>query len=505
MKRINILLLTLFFMQGIMTSCNDWLEVDSSTNVVEEALFDSYEGYRTAINGIYRLLAAPELYGRNLTWGVASVLGNNYDATRLPGGTTTVGAISYRELAAGDYVSAYSTALVDPIWTQGYKVIANSNNLIAYIEKQDSSFFPSGGTEKNMILGEMIGVRALVHFDLLRLFAPSTKANDGKIYIPYMKTFPDKQAVHQTVNALLDLIIADLEQAKFLLADCDTVFNASRFTTYTSRLQPSSGLSATTFFSARGTRMNYFAASAILARAYQWRGGAGDAERAYRAALDVYNFSTAKTWFSFTPSTNLAVVENNVFRKMPHDILLAFYNNQMYNLITAATLNVTNQNFFYKNDAHLFTGDGDDYRLVSLINADKTSRRWSMPTGNQTSSPTAGVIQYQGPLAPVVRMSEMVYIMCEYLSETNLPEAIRLLGTVRTARGAKAAVLPTLSREDFLKALRTEMTREFMSEGQTFFLYKRLDEPIYNGTISMDMNGRYVLPIPYSESAYINL
>jgi hypothetical protein len=128
-----------------------------------------------------------------------------------------------------------------------------------------------------------------------------------------------------------------------------------------------------------------------------------------------------------------------------------------------------------------------------------------MPTGNQNGIPTADIIKYQGPLAPVVRLSEMIYIMCEYLSDRDLPQAITLLGKVRIARGAKATLSPTLSKEDFLQALYIEMTREFLSEGQTFFLYKRLNAPIYNGAISMDMTGRYVLPIPHSEMSYINL
>jgi hypothetical protein len=504
MKNNIIIFVTLLIMQGMATSCGDWLEVDSSANIMEENLFESPDGYRTAVNGVYRLLAAPELYGRNLTWGVASVLGNNYDATRLPGGST-YSTISYRELAAGDYENSYSTNLIDPIWEQGYRVIANVNNLIAYIEKRDSAFFPYKSVEKNLILGEMLGVRAMMHFDLLRLFAPATKVDDGKTYIPYVTIFPNREPQHLTVPATLERIIAELEQAKILLAYSDTVFNASRFSNYSTRLQPGNELSATTFFTVRGTRMNYFAVSAILARAYQWRGGTGDAERAYNAALDVYRYSTDKTWYQFTPSTNMAVVENSVFRKMPHDILFALYNNQMYNLVSAAIVNTTNQSFFLKNDAHLFTGDGDDFRLTALINADKTSRRWSMPTANQTSSPTADIIRYQGPLAPVARLSEMIYIMCEYLADRDLPQAIQLLGEVRIARGAKATLNPSLSQEDFLQALHIDMTREFLSEGQTFFLYKRLNEPIYNGAVSMSMDGRYVLPIPHSEISYINL
>jgi hypothetical protein len=498
-KNLIIGILSLFLIQGLTTSCDEWLNVDSSANVMEEHLFSGPEGYRTAVNGVYRLLARPELYGRALTWGAVSVLGNNYDASRLPGGTTT--GVSYRELANGDYEDVHSANIVDPIWQQGYNVIANCNNVIAYIEKESPEIFPEGETEKNMILGEMLGVRAMMHFDLLRLFAPSTRADDGRKYIPYVTVFPDRQPEHLTVNATLERIIADMERSRELLADPDTIFNRSRMSTYTQRLQPGSGLSATTFFSTRGTRFNYLAASAILARVYQWRNGTGDMERAYQAARVVYRYSTDLTWLSFTPSTNLAVVEDNIFRKMPQDIVLALYNNNMYTILSSSIVNATTQSFFIKNDDQLFASDLDDFR-INLINTDKTSRRWTMPTGNPSASTPASVIRYQGPLAPVVRLSEMYYIMCEYLADTDLPQAITLLERVRTARGAKA-LLGNPSKEDFLQALYLEMTREFLTEGQTFFLYKRLDGPIYNGYVSMPMTGRYVLPIPYSESAYI--
>jgi hypothetical protein len=431
---------------------------------------------------------------------VASVLGNNYDAARLP--EDSYYNVSYRYMAAGDYANAYSTTLIDPIWEQGYKTIANCNNVIMYIEQEDPAIFPEGETERDMILGEMLGVRAMIHFDLLRLFTPATEVDDGKLYMPYATVFPDRQPSHLTVSAMLEHIIADLERAKNLLADCDTVYNASRMSSYTNRLQSGGGLSATTFFSTRGTRFNYFAALAILARAYQWRDGSGDQQRAYEAARQVYHFSTDKTWFAFTPATNLATTETSIHRKMPQDILFALYNNNMYTIVASATIN-SSSSFYLKNDTYLFASDPDDFR-INLINADKTSRRWSMPTSTQSGYPTADIIKYQGPLAPVVRLSEMIYIMCEYLSGTDMPQAVTLLEKIRTARGAKA-LLGSPSREDFLQALYLEMTREFLSEGQTFYLYKRLNAPIYNGLGLMDMTGRYVLPLPYSESAYINL
>lgn len=41
-----------------------------------------------------------------------------------------------------------------------------------------------------MIKGEALAARALMHFDLLRLFAPALVSNPTSIYIPYVTEFP---------------------------------------------------------------------------------------------------------------------------------------------------------------------------------------------------------------------------------------------------------------------------------------------------------------------------
>ena len=52
-------------------------------------------------------------------------------------------------------------------------IFASCNNIIRQVEKKDSTFFEYGEVEKNMVLGEMYGVRALLHFEVYRLFAPA--------------------------------------------------------------------------------------------------------------------------------------------------------------------------------------------------------------------------------------------------------------------------------------------------------------------------------------------
>ena len=45
--------------------------------------------------------------------------------------------------------------------------------------------------------------------------------------------------------------------------------------------------------------------------------------------------------------------------------------------------------------------------------------------------------------------------------------------------------------------------RETLTEGQTFFMFKRLNRDIFNGSSDIKMTPeKWVVPIPYSESAY---
>jgi len=45
-------------------SCSDWLDVRPDTEIKEEVLFSTEEGYKSALTGIYKRMAKQELYGR---------------------------------------------------------------------------------------------------------------------------------------------------------------------------------------------------------------------------------------------------------------------------------------------------------------------------------------------------------------------------------------------------------------------------------------------------------
>lgn len=52
----------------MLSSCEQWLDVAPDDQVNEETLFANGDGYRNALNGVYRDMATTQMYGRELTW-----------------------------------------------------------------------------------------------------------------------------------------------------------------------------------------------------------------------------------------------------------------------------------------------------------------------------------------------------------------------------------------------------------------------------------------------------
>ena len=488
------LLVSLFFLST--TSCSDWFDVSPENLVVKEDLYSNNEGFRIALNGIYLDMSSESLYGKELTWSFVSFLGQNYDISPYSWNTYS----PYVPASAYNYDDPYFLEMVANIWGKSYKTIANCNALIQELEKKEGSFFTEGEREKQLLLAEATGLRAMMHFDILRLFAPAPIVNDNNPAVPYVKEYPTIQPKHLPTSEVLENVIEDLEFAKTILAENDTIYNSRMMADNNYRYGSGFAVDAKggSFFGFRGTRFNFFAASAILARAYQYN---GDKENAYKNAAEVYRYHTAKTWFKFTPSSDI-MIETNIHRhtRLYDDILFALNNTKLYTIYT----NWNDNNYFFsrlsiRNLTHLFGGDTDDFRVSRLI-YQNYSLKWEPKTVDGWTN--SNIIELEDRLIPVVRLSEMYYIMCEYLADTNISKGISMLQELRVARGAKTALDPAMPKDKFLEAVYNDATREFIVEGQTFYLYKRLNRPMYNGATPIDMSDKYVLPLPNSERAY---
>ena len=56
--------------------CNDWLDVQPRTEMKEEAIFQTEDGFKEALIGVYIQLASTNLYGKNTSMHFTELLAN---------------------------------------------------------------------------------------------------------------------------------------------------------------------------------------------------------------------------------------------------------------------------------------------------------------------------------------------------------------------------------------------------------------------------------------------
>ena len=485
---LNIIGVVLLFSLG---ACNDWLDVEPSDQVSSQKLFETGDGFRNALNGIYIAMSSPELYGRELSWGLASVLSQTYDNTDISKSKAYASAIKY------EYGEAEIKDVLEAVWANGYNAIANCNKLISEAEAKDSTVFREGEIERNMIIGEAKALRALMHFDILRLFGSSLASGDSDKRIPYFTVYPSKYEPNLSTREILQRVEKDLLEARTLVADHDTIVNKTTMSRADYRMVGANQATGGEFFGQRGIRMNYVAINALLARVYLYDNDLKNA--AEYAQYVVYKFVTKLGWFSFTASSDYKnASDKEKFIKLYEDIFFAFYDRNLLDNIADFKMANNSQVFTLKNYDALFAKDGDDYRTY-LTTSDGKKGKISMKWINTNSTTQEVIAQYK--LIPVIRLSEMYYILSEAMAGTNLPKALSYLTEVRKARGTKRDISGT-SAQDYYEELSMEYKKEYLTEGQMFYFFKRWDKPVTTGTQEIQMDGKYALPIPESEIIY---
>ena len=485
---------------SILTSCNDWLDIKSDNVLLQEEIFGDYTGVQMAVNGVYEDIAVTGLYGQNLTWGFASALAGNYRQDGLP--------TELAEAAKYNWKNSSVQSVTENIWAKAYNVIASCNNIIQEVEKKDSTFFNNKDIEKQLILAEMHGLRALLHFDMLRLFCPvPSNGNMESLAIPYVTQYPDHQPTRMTMSQVLENIVSDMEFAQRVLGPLDTL----KFESWTKQRQhrfpwSSHAISlGDDFLNYRGTRMNYWGATALLARIYMW---IGNEEKAYKNANNIKQFVDAG-WFKWTTANghgNLDATPEYSDPKRWEELCLGFYNREnLNNFESAATYD---SYFKMKEMGKLFGMETSDYRYKGFYNRYNGNERyivWERPiaSSNNTTSQVTNVINYQCPVIPIIRFTEMYHILIECLiNQNHLDEAKTLFETLRIQRGIIERALPD-DAASLKEKLVNEMIREGLTEGQTFFMYKRLNHDVFNGDRDIPMSAeKFNAEYPNNEISY---
>lgn len=534
MKKRNILYSAVVALTAFtLSSCNGWLDVPVDGQRTSKELFVDGDGYRSALHGLYNSMSRPTLYGKELQYGLIDFFSNQYMTSGVPERYFT--SAKYTAAAKRNFQDPVLLPELDNIFLAAYRIIAESNSLIANVSGEPESKFMQGEMERNMILGEALAVRAFIHFDMLRLYAPAPVQDDSRPYIPYITTFPEILGTHITVKEFINKVIDDLEKARKLVKPYDETplgistsvnGNARYYNELLHGLEGASEISKVdAFFMGRGYRFSYWAITALLARVYQYGATFDDSryDLAATCANEVINAELKANNSTYNPFKD----EYFAFKwsempdqmqdlRMVSNLIFAVYNtNQVFDASVDTNFpqepgKVAGQMFIVDvNGQDIFktvagTDDSEnDIRYTRLLYTPRNtevrlSTKWYVPTGYSAADDT------KLNILPLIRTSEMRYIIAETAARRgNYTEAYGILNEMRTARNLSDSQLTVASTwDDFMKDLVREAQREWISEGQLFYLYKRLNAGVKrsDGTTAPFTKEESVLPLPVDEN-----
>ena len=467
----NILNIGKLLLLGIgvsLVSCEDWLDVRPKSEILTDMHFEEESGFRDQLAGVYTAMSETSMYGRSLSFGLMSVLSQDYD---LKSEST------YRYAAEYNYEETNTKGMIDNIWSSTYNCIANLNIMLKYIDNDPNIF-----TDNNykMYKGEILGLRAFLHLEMLRIFSPSPKANSNAMAVPYVTQYDKVVTKQKTVNETMNLIIADLLEAEKLLKESDTFLNEEL--NYTVRWD-------------RRYYFNYYAVLGTLARAYMYKGDHANALT--YANMIIEEGEDYNSDFSWTSNDTMeSKYENQVNRLFSGECLFYLNVKDFNDIVKYHFTSSASNNTFTPSETkaeQIFEkglGLGNDYRLHKNFQYDGADKYlWKYH-------------QYEGgacnDIVPVLRKTESYYIAAEILKESDPERAIELLNLVREARNLEFAPLSDLTPEQIQEEVAKEYRKEFLAEGQMFFYYKRLDASRIEGA-GVNAQSIYVLPMPDTE------
>lgn len=446
-----------------MTSCaGDWLDRTPVDGVEDTEAIKSSSDLNTARIGMYQILKGsstfPDYYGARMFY-YGDVRGEDMQNEASGSRTKTC------------YDFTYSTANNAPnMWQVPYLVIGRANRVIAAAEAGGLSDQKTAQAIISQYAAEARVVRALAHFDLVRIYGKTYTADDGaSLGVPVVTSVIDaeEKLPRNTVAEVYRQVITDLTDA----------INSGALSTDASS----------------NVYINVWAAKALLARVYLTM---GENENALAVAEDVIKNSSYTLW----SNAEYAGAWQETSSAHGKEILFEF-------AITNSTDWTDREGiaYLYSEDGYadaivtkkfldLLNEDPDDVRhsiLVAPVKADfidkyKTNPVFMIKFGDTNSQDTD--IRYNN--IPLFRLSEVYLNAAEAAVKVGEQDKAYtyLDAIVNRANPTKHAASPVT-----LEAVLKERRKELVGEGHRFFDAMRNNETIVRYTSTADQGWQQAL------------
>lgn len=435
-----------------------------------ELSLSSYEGLKNATVGAYSLLCSQNWYGAGFVI-----------TSDLKGGNAKRGPLN-----SGRYVNEYlwnnNPSATSGLWDDGYSTIARANNVINTI---NGGFSEIGVSKSNLnqLKGECYFLRALSHWDLVRMYAQPYIAGIGNPGVPVVLITENGYPKRNTVGEVYTRVVADLDSARILLTTSNP----------------------------RGTDRAWatsWAAKALLAKVYlymgQWQKAADMATDVIaNSGLTLFTAAKYTTWDKGGYWGSGGAGSEIIFQVDGSQLNT---DQGFWEAISYMVSPVGYGDIATSNDLLSLYEAGDVRELLFVNPASFPSDYWTLKyPGRLGSTP---------PLdfnTPVLRLAEMYLIRAEALLNGATRAGVTALSdynAIRTQRGlTAAAVAPTLA--DIYK----ERRRELCFEGNELFDLSRTQRSLtrvdFNGSLNKNVpyvvsgtpvqNYLWAMPIPQAE------
>jgi len=435
----------LFFIPLLfLLSCDSFVEVDlPKSQLTNISVFENYTTANAAMVDVYAKIRDRGVLTGTVS-GLSNQLGNYADELTFYGASTSPTFLFYTNTILP------SNSSVSTMWNNTFNQIYAAN---AVLEGTRTSTFTQ--KEKEGLEGEALFVRGLLHFYLLQLFGD----------IPYL----------QTTDYRYNSVVSRLPSDQVYVHIIDDLRKASE-------LLPAS------YSSSERVRPNSFAARALLARVYLYKGAWADAikitsEVIANSSLYTFENDLSKVFLKTSTEAIWQFVPTVAGKNTDEAIFFTFISGPPPMVALSESL----VNSFTSNDLRkpLWT--------TAISNAGKT---WYYVSKYKESKNSTTSKEY----SIILRLSEQYLIRAEASAqEGNLTTAKEDLDKIRKRAGLTNTIAS--SKEDLLDAIIEERRKELFTEyGHRFFDLKRtgrldgalLLKPGWNAT------DRF-LPIPDSE------
>ncbi|WP_299824116.1 RagB/SusD family nutrient uptake outer membrane protein [uncultured Pontibacter sp.] len=437
MKKYTLILLTAFGLT-VFSGCDDILDVEPTTAIeADSAVIDFITLERAAI-GAYSALQSTNYYG----WRYLLYQDVYADNMMHVGTFTTDQEVYARDINA-------SNLQISSTWASIYTVINRANIVLRDADRLQNIT----EDQRAQIKGEMFFLRALAHFDLVKVFGPVPLVVTPTTTIAEIQDQP-----RATEAQVYEAIIADLQAAETNLAG---------------------GIV---------TRATSSAASALLARVYLQRGNNALAEQKADEVITTGPFSLAPAFASiFTNETGPEIIFE-----------IDFTTNDQNGLGASSDPATAGQKFY-------LTADAYEALQASAQNGDTRFSATTLQQGTRRR-----LIKYEDIVnntdnVPVIRLAEMYLIRAEARARQGAAnnqapdQVIEDINTIRTRAGLQP--LQDLTNAEALAEILEQRRLEFIGEGHRFMDLRR-----YNLTCDVlgfceDNNNafRNLWPIPLQE------